>query len=124
METLAEICDAGIDANRAVALRRQAVSIADLAYPATDARRGFVRINAAQVLARQGQFEEAERLVNEAITLSRQMRPPQPAMFELQLQEIQNMKAAAAAAAAAQAKGTAASKWFNRTGFLVAPIQK
>ena len=40
-------------------------------------QRGFARINAAFTLANARQFEEAERLANEAVALGERMRPPQ-----------------------------------------------
>jgi tetratricopeptide (TPR) repeat protein len=93
-ETLAEVCESTGDSGRALPLRRQTVAIADLVFPASDARRGYIRIQVALALARQRQFDEAERLANEALAIGETMRPPQANSFAQQLEQIRQMKAA------------------------------
>ena len=92
-ETLAEVCESTGDSGRALPLRRQTVAIADLVFPAS-ARRGYIRIQVALALARQRQFDEAERLANEALAIGETMRPPQANSFAQQLEQIRQMKAA------------------------------
>lgn len=93
-ERLAEAYQATGDSGAELPLRLQAVAIADLVATANDGRRAFTRINAAMALARQGQFDEAERLANEAVAIGQRLRPPQPNMFAAQLEEIARMKTA------------------------------
>jgi len=93
-ETLAELYESAGDPERALPLRRQTVSIADLVFRANDARRGFIRVQVALALARQRQFDEAERLANEAVAIGQTMRPPQPNLFAPQLEQVRRMKAA------------------------------
>ena len=92
VERLAEAHQASGDSAGELPLRLRAVAIADLVTTANDARPGFTRINAAMALARQGQFDEAERLANEAVAIGQRMHPPQRNMFAAQLQEIKRMK--------------------------------
>ncbi len=94
LDTMAEVCESTGDPEHALSLRRQTVGIADLVFPANDPRRGFTRSGVAFALARQKQFDEAERLINEAIAISQSLRPPQPKMFSGQLEEIRRMKSA------------------------------
>ena len=93
-ETLAELYESAGDPERALPLRRQTVSIADLVFRANDARRGFIRVQVALALARQRQFDEAEHLANEAVAIGQTMRPPQPNLFAPQLEQVRRMKAA------------------------------
>ena len=119
VEAKAEAFDATGDGERSLPLRRQAVSIVDLVSPQRDPRRGYTRMNAAFALARARQFDEAERLAAEAVALAGTMRPPQPNVFEPQLDQIRQMKAAALSQPAA----TAGNRWFESKGFISAPAQ-
>lgn len=107
VQTLAGLYEAGGDPERSLRLFRQAVAIGDLVFSANDARRGNARIRVALALARQRQFDEAERVANEAIAIGQQMRPSQAEQFTRQLEEIRKMKAAP------PSKPASGSKWFQ-----------
>jgi hypothetical protein len=79
--------------DRALALHRQMVAIADRTLPANDPQRGFLRMNAAMAFAIARQFDEAERLANEAIAVGQSLHPPRTDVFQRQAEEIQQMKA-------------------------------
>jgi tetratricopeptide (TPR) repeat protein len=80
---------------RAVPLRRRAVTVADLAYASRDLQRGQVRIDAALALAREGQFEEAERLAEEAVAIAHQGLPQNADIYASQVLQISQLKASA-----------------------------
>lgn len=101
VERFADTCRAGND-SREAALRLQAVTLVDLVTPVNDARRGFARMNAALALARQGQFDEADRLAGEAMAIGQRL-PGRHNPFAGQLQEIERMKTAPAPS----------NRWFN-----------
>jgi tetratricopeptide (TPR) repeat protein len=112
--------------DRAVALHRQAVAVADQSLPSTDAQRGMVRMNAALALAVAGQFDEAERLAQEAMALGQAMRPPRADMFRGQAEQILRMKAAAESGAPSRGPNgaiivTPSGQWFVRGGKAVSP---
>ena len=87
------------DSIRALALFRKAISIADLlAKPNNDWNRSQTRMETALVLARLGQFDEAETLGEQAIKLQSTPRTPAPPLSQ-QLEQIRQMKQAAATAA-------------------------
>jgi len=99
---------------RALALHRQIVAIADLTISPNEPQRGSVRINAAYAFARAQRFEEAERLANEAVAIGERMRPPQANLFAPQVEQIRRMKAAAESGSArtdAVGTGTAAGRF-------------
>jgi hypothetical protein len=96
LEQLARAHESNGEALRAAPLWRQAVAIADLVSPPEGGTRAHTRANAALFFARLQQFEEAERLANEAIAIGGQMKPHQDAQFRRQLQQIERMKAATA----------------------------
>ena len=86
--TAARVYEAAGDFLRALPLRRQAVTIADLlATSNQDWRRAQTRMDVALALARLGQFDEAETLGQEAVALQ------QP--LARQLEQIRQMKQAA-----------------------------
>lgn len=93
LESAAETLEMSGDNGRALPLRRQAVHISDLVFPAHDLQRGYIRINAAMAFARAEQFEEAEQLATEAVAIANGLRPPNPAFFDAQLEQIRQMKA-------------------------------
>jgi tetratricopeptide (TPR) repeat protein len=96
LQSAAQVYDAAGDADRALPLRRKAITVAELlATPNTEWRRAETRMDAALALARLGQFEEAEALGVEAVALQRPMRTPRPPL-EQQLEQIRWMKQAAA----------------------------
>lgn len=95
LETAAETLELGGDNGRALPLRRQAVHIADLVFPAHDLQRGYIRINTAMAYARAQQFEEAEQLATEAVAVANGLRPPNSTLFDSHLEQIRQMKAAA-----------------------------
>lgn len=99
VQTLASLYETGGDNQRAIHLLRQAVVIGDLALPFNDARRGNTRTHLAFALTREKQFDEAERLVNEAIAIGKQMHPSQADQFVRQLEEIRKMRPAPTAKA-------------------------
>jgi hypothetical protein len=70
-------------------------AIADLTLRASEAQGGFVRLNAATAFAMARQFDEAERLANEAVAVGQAMRPPRTDLFARQAEQIRRMKAAA-----------------------------
>jgi hypothetical protein len=88
---------------RSLVLQRQIVSLADLTLPASDAQRGFVRLNAAMAFALGRQFDEAERLADEAVAVGQTMRPPRTDLFARQAEQIHKMKTAAESGAATTA---------------------
>lgn len=89
-ETLAELYESKGDAARALSLRRQAVAIVDLIFNSNDLRRGYTRISTALALARQREFDEAERLATEAVGIGQSTHQTNP--FSQQLEEIRRMK--------------------------------
>jgi hypothetical protein len=104
VETLASLYESASDNERAVRMLRQAVAIGDLVYSLTDVRRGGLRSRLALGLAREEQFDEAERVISDAIVIGNQLRPWQPEQFTPQLEMIRQMKAAASKSESA-AKG-------------------
>ena len=94
-QTAANVYQSTGNPERALALHRQIVAIADLALSPNEAQRGFVRINAAFAFANARQFDEAERLANEAVAVGEGMRPPQTKLFASQVEQIRRMKTAA-----------------------------
>lgn len=92
LNSLAESYQAAGDPGRELPVRSEAILVADAAYPLADARRGWARVNAAMALARDGKFDEAERLVREALEIERQLQPPQPNLFEPEAEQIRQMK--------------------------------
>jgi tetratricopeptide (TPR) repeat protein len=93
VQTLAITHENAGDLSDALRLRMQAVAIADLVSEPGDSRRGYTRTQAAYTLARLGRFDEAEKLIDEAMAIK--LRPPQPNLFQSQAEEIQRMKLAA-----------------------------
>jgi Flp pilus assembly protein TadD len=81
------VYEASGDSLRALPLRRQAVTIADLHPFYSDWRRPQTRMELALTLAQLGQFDEAETLGEEAVAL-------QPNLAQ-QLEQIRQMKHAA-----------------------------
>ncbi|HXK07857.1 MAG TPA: hypothetical protein VMS37_36025, partial [Verrucomicrobiae bacterium] len=71
------------------------VAIADAGYAAGEMIRGYARTDAGQALARQGQFDEAERLAAEAVELSKNW-PHQSSFFVQQQETIRKMRLARA----------------------------
>jgi hypothetical protein len=94
-QTLANVYQSTGNPERAPALHRQIVAIADLTLNPNEAQRGFVRINAAFAFAKARQFDEAEGLANEAVAVGEGMRPPQTKLFAPQVEQIRRMKTAA-----------------------------
>jgi tetratricopeptide (TPR) repeat protein len=92
-QTAANVYQYAGNPERALALHRQIVAIADLTLSPNEAQRGLVRINAAFAFANAGQFDEAERLANEAVAVGERMRPPR--LFAPQVEQIGRMKTAA-----------------------------
>jgi hypothetical protein len=89
---LAELYESAGEAARGIQLRSEMIPIADLVYAPGDARRGWIRVNTAFSLARNGDFEQAERLVNEAIAIGKQVRPAQPNLFAEAAGQIRQIK--------------------------------
>jgi tetratricopeptide (TPR) repeat protein len=94
-QTVANAYQSTRNPERALALHRQIVAIADLTLSPNEAQRGFVRINAAFAFANARQFDEAEGLANEAVSVGERMRPPQTKLFTPQVEQIRQMKIAA-----------------------------
>jgi hypothetical protein len=105
--------------DRALALFRQAVAIADAVFPSNDPQRGFVRISEAFALANARQFEEAERLAGEAVAIGRRVNPAQAKMFAVQAEQIGKMRAAAESGK--KPGNPDGSHWFNSDRFLLRP---
>jgi tetratricopeptide (TPR) repeat protein len=104
LETAAHMYQAAGDSARALTLLRKAVAVADLlATPQEDWRRSQTRIEAALELARTGQFDEAEKLGEEAVALARTMRVPTPPLAQ-ELEQIRWMKQNAAESSANRVK--------------------
>jgi hypothetical protein len=81
--------------DRALPLESQIVAIADLTLTVNDPQRAFLRMSAAIVFASARQFEEAERLAGESLTIASAAH----ALTEIlrkQAEQIAQMKAAAA----------------------------
>jgi tetratricopeptide (TPR) repeat protein len=89
VQMLANIYQNCGDPERALPLFLQAVAIADLALEKGDSQRGYARTQAAYTLARLGRFDEAEKLIDEAVAIK--LRPPQPGLFRSQAEEIQRV---------------------------------
>jgi tetratricopeptide (TPR) repeat protein len=102
LQTAARVYEAAGDSARALPLLRKAITVADLlATPNNDWRRSETRMDTALALARQGQFDEAEALGEEAVALQRPTRTPRPPLAQ-QLERIRWMKQAAANASASR----------------------
>jgi tetratricopeptide (TPR) repeat protein len=88
LEIAAGVYESAGDHQRALPLRRQAVTIADLvaAPNANDWSRAWARISLARVLARLGQFDEAESVARQAVALQKGL--------EADLAQIRKMKGA------------------------------
>jgi hypothetical protein len=88
------------DFARALPLFREAIALSDLlATPPNSGRPSQTRLEAALALARAGQFDEAETLCQEAMTLNGTVNS-QVQQLPWQAREIRRLKQAAAAAAA------------------------
>jgi hypothetical protein len=94
-QTAANVYQTTGNPERALALHRQIVAIADLTLSPNEAQRGHVRINAAFAFANARQFDEAEGLASEAVAAGERMRPPQAKLFASQVEQIRRMKTAA-----------------------------
>ena len=93
-QTAANIYQSTGNLERALALHRQVIAIADMSLPENEPQRGFVRTNAALAFANARQFEEAERLANEAVGVGERMRPPRTNLFVPTVEQIRRMKSA------------------------------
>jgi tetratricopeptide (TPR) repeat protein len=93
VQTAAGVYEWAGDAPTALTLYQQAVKISDAATPNASWERASARMNAAMAFARQKQFDEAERLANEAVAIGQKMRPNQSNVFTAQLEQIRRMKA-------------------------------
>jgi hypothetical protein len=94
-QTAAGVYQSNGKLERALELHRQIVAIGDRTLQPGDAQRGFLRLNAAQVFAGARQFDEAERLADEAVAIGQSLHPPQPDSFRGQADEIRKLKAGA-----------------------------
>jgi hypothetical protein len=113
-QTVANVYQSSGKMDRALALHRQIVAIADRSLPASDAQRGFLRMNAAMAFAMARQFDEAERLANEAIAVGQALYPPRTDLFRSQAEQIQKMKANAQSGGVTAQPGT--SVFFTPSG--------
>ncbi len=95
LERVAEVYDSAGNQERALALRKQAVGVADAVSPGASLMRGSVRVQAARTLAAMGQFEEAERLAREAVAIGEAVHPKAPEAFVADLKDIQRLRGAA-----------------------------
>lgn len=93
LRTLAECQARAGEIEAALATYRKRIEIADAGFPEKEMIRGYTRTDAAQALARQGRFEEAERLVADAVELS-QNWPRQATFFTQQQEAIRKMRLA------------------------------
>jgi tetratricopeptide (TPR) repeat protein len=89
-----EIYEAADKGGEALSFRHRQVGIADRLLDPQNIGRARVRIDTATALARQKQFGEADRLVDEAVSIARS-GGNSPDAFHSQLEEIQRLKAAA-----------------------------
>jgi tetratricopeptide (TPR) repeat protein len=97
LQIAARTYEAAGDYGRALPLFREAVHLSDLlATPNNPTRRSQSRMDAALALAGAGQFDEAERLGEEAVALQSDSR--QLSQLQFQLTQIRQMKLAGAAA--------------------------
>ncbi|MEO8661229.1 MAG: hypothetical protein ABI693_22355 [Bryobacteraceae bacterium] len=122
LETLAQVTGNSSQRERALPLWRQAFTVADAVLPMADARRAQIRSNAANAFLNQNQFDEAGRLIDEAVAIANQLTPPQPDMFNWQQQQFRERKANAAAPSAVIQGTRLGLQWFNWTG--PAPVPK
>ncbi len=90
-ESLAGMIESS-DPKRAAQLRLRAVLIADLLTDPKNEQRAWVRRRSAISLAKMGQFEDAERLANEAAEIGRLSKSSQQIDFERLPEEIRKMK--------------------------------
>ena len=103
-QTAAGVYQSSGNPARALALHRQIVAIADLTLSSNDAQRGFVRITAAFAFANARQFDEAERLANEAVAVGERMFAPQA-------DQLRQMKTAAESGSA-RTEGGSNGGWY------------
>ena len=95
-QSVANDYEASGNPDRAMALHRKIVAIADLALPANDVLRAQVRVNAAFTMVRLRQFETADALANEAVAIGEKLKPPQAKQILSQVQQVRGMKEAQA----------------------------
>ena len=93
LDLAVEIYEAAGRSGEALSFRHDQVGIADRLLDPQDMGRARVRIDTATALARQRKFEEADRLVDEAVSIARS-GGNSPEAFHAQLAEIQRLKAA------------------------------
>lgn len=124
VQTAASVYQSSGKTDRALVLYRQMVGIADRTLRTEDGQRGFVRLDAAMALASAGQFDEAERLAQEALAVGQALRPPGTDPFQYQAEQIRRLKADAELAPARPAGAVivnlagqivARGGWFVRT---------
>jgi hypothetical protein len=113
-QTAANVYQSSGKMDRALALHGQIVAIADRTLSARDAQRGFLRMNAAMAFATARQFDQAERLANEAIAVGEALYPPRPDLFRSQAAQIEKMKANAQSGGVTAQPGT--SVFFTPSG--------
>lgn len=104
LQQVAELYEANEDSARSILMRRQAIGIADLVYRSNDTQRAYPRMSLAMHLAQHKEFDEAERLAEEAVAIGESAHPPQGNDFAQQLQQIRSMR---------KQKDTAPSHWFR-----------
>jgi tetratricopeptide (TPR) repeat protein len=104
VELLAELHESTGNLEHALLFRRKAIAILDERQP-NDVSPAQARSVTAFVLARLNRFDEAEQLLNEALTFAQRLDPPQPDQFLANLQQLGSMKAAA--------QRPVTSRWFN-----------
>lgn len=110
LERAAGFLEQAGDGRGAVALWKQERSVADLLYTPDDGRRGIILGNIARGLARQGDFEEADRIAGEALaTKARKQLSPWLA------EELRRIKAQAGTRP--ERTGEAGPHWFQTSKF-------
>jgi len=92
-QTAANVYQSNGKLDLALDLHRQIVAIGDRTLQPGDAQRGFLRMNAARVFAAARQFDEAERLAEEALAIGQSLRPPRSDLFRGEMEQIRRMKA-------------------------------
>jgi hypothetical protein len=90
--TLAGCQDRNGGFETALSTHQRRIEIADSAFSIRDEIRGRVRSEAAQFLANHGKFDDAERLLDQALQLSKNWQHPNASFFTQQRERIRRMR--------------------------------
>jgi tetratricopeptide (TPR) repeat protein len=91
LATLAQAQERSGATDAALATYRRRIAIADAAFLPKNQQRGRTRVEAARAVARLGQFDEAERLIDEAVAIAKTWDQQAP-YFDGERKQIERMK--------------------------------